>query len=83
MVSLFERKDYGLCRCGDLLVGTLGRRWSRQVRDANTGALYPNVKEAAKALGVSETAIYRRLNREHKYRTGDKVNVMWGPKLGS
>ena len=63
-------------------MGTVGRRWSRQVRDANTGKMYPNVKEAAKALGCSERAIYRRLNREHKYRDGADINVMWGPKIG-
>ena len=63
-------------------MGTTGRRWSRQVRDANTGVLYLNVKEAAKALGISETALYRRLNNQHKYKYSEAINVMWGPKIG-
>ena len=58
-------------------MGTVGRRWSRQVRNAETGEIYENVKEAAKAFGVSETAIYRRLNGEHKYRLDAKIKIMW------
>ena len=58
-------------------MGTVGRHWSRQVRNAETGEVYENVKEAAKAFGVSETAIYRRLNGEHKYRSDANIKIMW------
>ena len=58
-------------------MGTVGRRWSRQVRDVKTGIIYENVEEAAKAFGVTRATIYRRLNREHKFKYNEDINVMW------
>ena len=58
-------------------MGTIGRRWSKQVRDLKTGKVYDNVAEAAEALGMSRMSLYRRLNGTYKYAWGKDVDVMW------
>ena len=58
-------------------MGTVGRRWSKPVRDLDTGLVYSNVREAATALGVSHTTLYRHLNGTYLGRHGRKLNVRW------
>ena len=58
-------------------MGVKGRRWSKKVRHIESGVVYDSARDAAAALGVSHTAVYRRLTGETQFRHGHKMDFEW------
>ena len=58
-------------------MGTVGRKWSKKVRHIESGVIYDNVRSAAEGVGMSYSAVYRRLSGETQFRHGYREDFEW------